>query len=51
MITIFLYASDYISNNSYGKTGLMRSWFSVMRRSFMCGKLGNKMEEFGTPLI
>ena len=28
-----------ISNSGYRKTGLLRSWFSVMRRRFMCGKV------------
>ena len=28
--------SAWISNSGYWKTGLLRSWFSVMRRRFMC---------------
>ena len=35
-ITIFVYTSAWISNSGYGKTDLLRSWFSVMRRRFMC---------------
>ena len=35
-ITILVYTSAWISNSGHRKTGLLRSWFSVTRRCFMC---------------